>query len=99
MCFARCNYIISWSFSLHNHPHCSHIVAGKTPISLRVQIAEVELLGSAMQNGCDSSRDLTSDKRRPASGRFVIEKNAVNRKHPICFAIIPSDMVGVDLRA
>ncbi len=65
------------------------------PVSLGVQVAEVEGLLLAAVDASDSAGDLTSDKSRTATRRFVIEENAVSGEHAVGLAVVDDDPVGV----
>ena len=68
-----------------------------TPITLRVQITEIETALLAQMDIRHSSADLACDKGPPTPRALVVEQDAVARIHPVRFTIVDRDPVGVQL--
>ena len=84
---------------LQHHPHRLDVVAGKPPIPLGVEVAEVELLVEPMPDARGSPGDLPGDERDPTARRLVIEQDAAADEHPVRFAVVLAELVGEDLGA
>ena len=92
----RQNVIVRFGL-LQDAPHPFDIIAGVAPVALGVKIAQKELVLKPQMDGGDRAGDFARDEgfgpRRP----FMIEEDAVRRMHPIGFAIIDRDPIGVEL--
>src|ERR1700733_12265137 len=67
------------------------------PIPLRIQIAEIKLLLPLEFDGRRCARNLARHKSFATQGTFVVEQDTVGRVHPIGFAIIDCDPIGIKL--
>lgn len=68
-----------------------------TPITLRVEVTEIETVLLAEVDISHSSADLARDERPATPRAFVVEEDTVTGIHPIRFTIIDCDPVGVQL--
>ena len=84
---------------LQHQPHRLHVVAGKSPVALGVQIAERSLLCRRELDAGGAAGDLAGDEVLTAPRRFVVEQNAVAGKQAVSFAIVDGLPVGVDFGA
>src|SRR5207253_10633310 len=62
MTFTRGNDEVVWPFHLEDAPHRIDVVLGETPISLRVQIAEEELVREPELDARRCARDLARNE-------------------------------------
>ena len=69
-----------------------------SPVTLRVEIPEVEALLLAEVDIRDGARDLAGDERAPAAGRLVVEEDAVARVHAVRLAVVDRHPEPVQLR-
>lgn len=66
-----------------------------TPITLRVEVTEIEAVLLAQVDVSHSSANLARDERPAASRTFVVEQDTVAGIHPIRFTIVDCNPVGV----
>ena len=83
---------------LEHEPHHLHILRGKAPVSLGIQIAEVEPLLPSGEHARDRPGHLSRNESLTATGRFVVEEDAVAGEETVTFPIVDCHPVGVDLR-
>ncbi|GAI54093.1 unnamed protein product [marine sediment metagenome] len=57
--------------------HKLYIFRSKSPISLRLKIAQIKIVLLFSKNGSDSSGDLTGDKGFSTTGTFMVKEDAV----------------------
>src|SRR5258706_13439299 len=88
MRLARCHHVIVRGVLLKHEPHGFHVVSGVTPIALRVEIAEKQLLLQPALNAAECARYFARYKRFPPPWGFVIEENAVAQEQFISLAVI-----------
>ncbi len=81
---------------LEHHPHCLDIIPCIAPVALCVEVAKVDFVCSACEYSCDAGGDLAGDECLGASGRFVVEEDAVACEDVIAFAIGAGNPVGVE---
>jgi hypothetical protein len=79
MFFAGGKHIVVGLVLLEHHPHPFHIVAGMTPITLGIQVAEKKPILYAELDGRNRTGDLAGDERLAAGRAFVVE-----RQSPAC---------------
>src|SRR4029077_15040469 len=84
------DYVVVGIFLLQHQPHCFDVVAGETPIALRFEISERELLLDSEFYPGRASGDFACDEIFSAPRRLVIEKDSVACEQPVGFAIIYS---------
>src|SRR5215470_3766763 len=97
MFLAGGQHIVVGFVLLEHHPHAFHIVAGVAPIALGIQITEIDSVLQAKLDGGDRAGDLARHEGLAAGRAFVIEQNAVGSVHPVGFAIVHRDPVGIEL--
>lgn len=68
-----------------------------TPITLRVQVTEIQTVLLAEVNISHSSADLARDERPATPRAFVVEQDTVARIHPVRFTIVDRDPIGIQL--
>ena len=78
-------------------PHGLDVVRGMSPVALRVEVAEVELLLQPVLDAADGARDLARDERLAAALGLVVEEDAVTREHAVGLAVVLRDVERVGL--
>ena len=73
---------------LQHHPHRFDIISGKSPVTLRLEVAEIEILLQSDLNPRERASDLARHKRFAPSRRFVVEQHAVRKMQAVGFAIV-----------
>jgi hypothetical protein len=85
MRFAGRDDVIVGLFLLEHHPHGFHVVAGKAPVALGFQVAEVQLLVEPVVNARGGPGDLARDERNATPGRLVVEQDPAANEHAVGF--------------
>ncbi|KAG1257178.1 hypothetical protein G6F65_016013 [Rhizopus arrhizus] len=67
------------------------------PVAQGRQVAQVQAFLQAQDDARQAAGDLAGDERLAALGRFVVEQDAVAGVHPIGFAVVHADPIGVQL--
>src|ERR1700761_7589269 len=98
MRFAGCENVVASLRLLEYSPHAFDIVARMTPVAFGVEVAEIEPLGAAVMNRGDSARDFSRHESLAACRSFMVKEDAVGSVKPVCFSIVHSDPVGIELR-
>ena len=80
---------------LEHAPHALDVVAGVAPITLGVDVAEVEALVDALVDAGDGGGDLTGDEGLATTGTLVVEEDAVGKVHAVGLTVIHEDPEGV----
>ena len=73
---------------LADQPHALNIITSMSPITLCVQVTEVEAVLFAETDFGYSSRNLSGNKGSSTSRRFVIEEDTIAGMHAIGFACV-----------
>lgn len=68
-----------------------------SPISLRINVTEVQAMLLADTNICNCPRDLPRDERPPSPRALVIEKDTIARIHAVRLTVVHRDPVCVQL--
>ena len=82
---------------LKDPPHALDIVLGVSPITKRVEIADIDTILHVELDGSNRSGDLAGDEGLAANGALVIEQDAIAGEQTIAFPIVSRDPVGVEL--
>ncbi len=80
---------------LQHQPHAFHIIACKSPVPLRIHIAQRQLFLIACHNVGDGKGDFSCHKVLASSGRLMVKQNAVAGKHIVRFPVIYRNPVGI----
>ena len=99
MRFVGRDHIVARLVALQHEPHRFDVFFRVTPIPLRVEIAEVELLLQALLDAGCGPRDLAGYESLAPPRRLVVEEDAVAGEQVVRFAIIHRLVKGVDLGA
>ena len=67
------------------------------PVALGVEIAQKQLVLETQMDRSDGAGDLAGDEGFRPGRPFMVEKDAVRRVHPIGFAVIDRNPIGVEL--
>jgi len=95
--FAGRNDVVVGLLLLKHQPHRPHVVAGKTPVTLRVEIAEVELVLQAELDAGGGPGDLSGHERLAAPRAFVVEQDPARRVQAVALAVVDREPVGTHL--
>lgn len=91
------NEIIRFVLLKHS-PHSLDVVTGVSPITLGVQVTEVEALLLTERDFGDGTRDLSGDESSSTSRRFVVEEDTVRGVHSVRFTVVLDDPESVKFR-
>ena len=80
---------------LEHAPHTLNVVAGMTPITLGVDISEVEALVNSLVDAGDGGGNLAGDEGTATAGTLVVEEDAVGKVHAVGLTVIHEDPEGV----
>ena len=93
----RRHHIILCFVLLQHPPHRFHIFRSVSPIPLRLQIPQKQLLLEPCLDPRHSPCDLAGDKSLPPPWAFMIKQNATGGVEAIAFPIVHRDPVAVHL--
>lgn len=82
---------------LANPPTHINIVFCVAPVSLGVQVAEVQFLLLTKRNLGYSTGNLACHERLTTPWAFMIEENAIGGMHTISFTIVDNDPISIEL--
>jgi hypothetical protein len=88
------NVVIGFVFLKHP-PHAFNVVPSMTPVTLGINVTEVESLVEPSMDASNTCGNLAGDKRATATRRLMIEQNAVGQVHSVCLAIVDEDPEGI----
>ena len=97
MAFASCKNIITGFGLLQNEPHSLGIIARMPPITLRIQITNIETILFPQMDGGDRLRDFTRYESLATPWSLMVEQDTVRRMKTVSFAIIDGDPIGIEL--
>ena len=78
--------------------HRLDIIRGVPPISLGIEVAQVERRLKVQGNSCGSASNFSSDERFPSHRALVVEKDAVSSEDIIRFPVVLDDPISKKLR-
>lgn len=80
---------------LKHHPHALNVVTCMAPITLGINVTQVQGLVDASVDACHTGSDLASHKGTATTRRFVVEENTVGQMHAVGFSVVDEDPEGV----
>src|SRR5262249_28586446 len=83
---------------LEHPPDCVDVVAGKSPVAMRIQVAHRQRPLQAELDPGRSVGDLARDELEASSGRLVVEEDPAHRVEAEALPVVHGDVVAVDLR-
>ena len=83
---------------LEHEPHRADVVPGKSPVAVRLEVAEVELLLDPELDSGDPVRYLARDELEAAARRLVIEQDAGAGEQPVALPVVDRDVMPEHLR-
>ena len=83
---------------LQHQPHRAHVVAGKSPVAMRVEIADRQRVGEPELDPRDAVGHLARDELEAAPRRLVVEEHPRHREQIVALAVVHRDVVGEHLR-
>ena len=92
------NHEIAGRLLLQHRPHRTHVVSGESPIAVRVEIAQGQMLSETELDAGHPIRDLAGHEFETPPRRFVIEEDAGRRKEIVALAVVHGDVVREHLR-
>jgi hypothetical protein len=95
---ARRDHVIVGPILLQHQPHGAHVVAGKTPVALRLQIADGQRVGEPQFDAGRQVRDLTRDELQAAARRLVVEEHSGHGEQVVALPVVHGNVVSEDLR-
>src|SRR4051812_25048952 len=98
MLYSGGNHEIFRTLLLQHQPHGLHIIAGVTPISFGVQIAQVEAVLQPQLYSRQGPDYLPGNKRLSTNRRFMIEKKTTAGIKTVGVSIAGSNPVRIELR-
>src|SRR3954462_1397281 len=97
-CLASADHVVVRRVLLQHEPHRAHVIAGKTPIAPRLEIAEAELSRESELDARDSVGDFARHELETAAGTLVVEENSRDRVQRKALAVVHGNPVAVHLR-
>lgn len=76
---------------LQDAPHALHVVLGVPPVTLGVQVAQVQALLQALVDAGDGAGDLPRHEGGATARRLVVEQDAVAQEHVVALAVVLAD--------
>ena len=80
---------------LEHAPHTLNVVAGMAPITLGVDVAEVEALVNSLVDAGDGGGNLAGDEGTATAGTLVVKEDAVGNVHAVGLTVVDKDPEGV----
>ena len=96
-CLSSGNNIILGFILLEHTPHSINIILRMSPISLRIEVSEIELLLKSKTDLGYRHSDLTSHECLTTNRRLMVKENSIACKHPITLLIVTSNPHSVEL--
>ena len=97
MKFASGNHKVAWHGLLQDEPHALNIVAGIAPVTLGIEISQVEFLLKSVDDARCGKGYLASDECLATTFTLVVEEDAVGSVHAVAFAVVLHNPVAVKL--
>src|SRR5260221_8666856 len=91
------DHVIVGIILLQHQPHRANVVSSKTPVALRIEIAEAKFVGKSEFDFCSIVCYFPSNKFHTAPWRFVVEKDAAVRVQAVALAVVDGDPVPINL--
>jgi hypothetical protein len=92
------NHEVLRLFLLQHKPLGGHVILRVAPIAPGIEVAEIEAILQALADIGQPPGDLAGDEGFAAAGGFMVEEDTVAGEHPVGFAVIDRDPVGIQLR-
>ena len=73
-----------------------NIILSMPPISLTIQVPQLQILHQSEVYFGDSARDLAGDEVLPSPRTLVVEEKTVAREHAVCLPVVHHDPVAVE---
>ncbi len=86
------------SIVLQHQPHRANVIAGKTPITLRIEVAQPQLVRHTEFNSRNAVANFARDELFAPPRRFVVEQDTADGKQVVRLAVIYRDPMAVQLR-
>ena len=80
---------------LKHAPHTLNVVAGMAPITLGVDVSEVEALVNSLVDAGDGGGNLAGDEGTATAGTLVVKEDAVGNVHAVGLTVVDKDPEGV----
>ena len=80
---------------LEHAPHTLNVVAGMAPITLGVDVSEVEALVNSLVDAGDGGGNLAGDEGTATAGTLVVKEDAVGNVHAVGLTVVDKDPEGV----
>ena len=91
MCFTSSQDIVIRFVHLKHHPHALDVIACMAPITLGINVTQIQGLVNAFVDTGDTGRNLTGHKGTATTRRLVIEENTVGQVHAVGLSVIDKD--------
>ena len=76
---------------LQHQPHAFHVILRIPPVSLGVQIPQIQLVLNTTGNSAGCQCDLTGHKILSAALRFMVKQDSVHCEHIVCIPVFLYD--------
>src|SRR3954462_2052339 len=97
-CLTSADHVVVRRVLLQHEPHRAHVIASKTPIAPRLEIAEAKLPGESELDARHTVGDFARHELETAAGTLVVEENAGDRVECEALTVVHGDPVAVHLR-
>src|SRR5215831_15166062 len=98
MSLAGRQYEIVGPVRLQDRVHSLDIISRMAPVTLGLEIAEIDRVLQPRLDAGNAARDLAGDESLAADRALVVEQDAVAGEHAVGLAIVHGDPVAVQLR-
>mmetsp|Transcript_18202 Transcript_18202/g.27028 ORF Transcript_18202/g.27028 Transcript_18202/m.27028 type:complete len:261 (+) Transcript_18202:28-810(+) len=92
---SSCKNVVIGFVLLHHHPHTFDVITGMSPITLGINVTQVQGLILLLHNTSNTCRNLTGHEGAATTGRFVVEKNTIRQVHSVGLTVVDQDPEGV----
>src|SRR6185503_8426341 len=82
------NHIVVRGILLQHAPHGFHVIAGKSPVALGIEIAEPQLVLLPELDARYAHAYLSRHEFGSTQRRFMVEKDAAGCMQPVAFAVV-----------
>ena len=97
MLLAGGDHVVVGVVLLQHEVHGAHVVAGVSPVALRVEVAQVQIVLQPQGDACHGAGDLARHEGLAADRALVVEQDAVAGVQGVGLAVVHHDPVAVEL--
>ena len=95
MGLSGCQNVVIGLVLLKHAPHTLDVIAGVAPITLSINVSEVQALVDSLVDAGDRGRNLTGDEGAATAGTLMVEENTVGKVHAVGLTVIDKNPEGI----